>query len=222
MNSTNNKNLLLEKYLEEIIKVNEYINLTRITNFEQGKIIHIEDSLAILDKLNSAPDGLYGDLGSGCGFPGVPLGVCSERQTILVDSVKKKMSAVDKILQQLNIKNISVNGNRIEDLVKEYKNKFAVITARALSSTSAILELASPILQKDGLLICMKANMEQEELDASKIAADICGMKLIDDSQYTIGNGDIKRRSLTYKKVRDPKIKLPRKIGMAQKKPLGY
>lgn len=118
---------LIEKYLEEVLSMNEKINLTRITEPDEARLLHIEDSLAVLDELNAAPDGLYGDLGSGGGFPGVPLGIMSGRQTVLVDSVKKKMTVVGEMLNAIGLSGqISTCNKRIEELACEKPNTFAV------------------------------------------------------------------------------------------------
>ena len=85
---------LMQRYLDSILEANKVTNLTRITDGEQARLLHIEDSLVGLPEVNEAPTGLYGDLGSGGGFPGVPLALATGRKTLLVDSVKKKMAIV--------------------------------------------------------------------------------------------------------------------------------
>ncbi len=123
---------LVDRYLLRILEVNQTINLTRITDIKSARMLHIEDSLSVLDEMNVSPAGLYGDLGSGGGFPGVPLGIYSERKTMLIDSVKKKMSAVQGIINELALDDeISTYAGRIEELSQEYRGKFSVLTARA-------------------------------------------------------------------------------------------
>ena len=85
---------LIDLYLEKILEANEKTDLTRISSLDEARKLHIEDSLAGLEELNKAPEGLYGDLGSGGGFPGVPLALESGRKTVLVDSVQKKKAIV--------------------------------------------------------------------------------------------------------------------------------
>ena len=135
----------LDRYLELILEANKGINLTRIDSLEQARILHIEDSLSALTELSAAPEGLYGDLGSGGGFPGIPLAIASGRQTVLVDSVQKKMRALESVIAELGLSDqVSTYAGRIEDLSIERKAEFSVLTARALSRLDSLLELASP------------------------------------------------------------------------------
>ena len=86
------KQNVLQRHLELVLKANETTNLTRISSAEQGTLLHIEDSLCGLPEIEDAPEGLYGDLGTGAGFPGIPIAVATGRKTVLVDSRKKKMA----------------------------------------------------------------------------------------------------------------------------------
>ena len=208
-------------YLEKILKVNETINLTRIDSWEQALVLHVEDSLVGLDELNDAPDGLYGDLGSGGGFPGVPLGIYSGRKTILVDSVKKKMKAVEDVLDELELAcQIETYDGRIEDLAKERPASFSVLTARALSQLGSLLELASPLLCKGGRLICYKARLEDSEVSTALQVCDLVGMRLISRRKVLLSDGETIREIVVFEKHSKPKIKLPRRVGLAQKNPL--
>jgi 16S rRNA (guanine527-N7)-methyltransferase len=218
----NPKYELINKYLENILEINNEINLTRISDIEQGKLLHIEDSVSVLKYFSEAPEGIYGDLGSGGGFPGVPLGILSGRQTILIDSVKKKMQAVESILQKLNIENISTDGNRIEDIAKTQPNSFSVLTARALSSLPSIMELASPLLVKDGIFISLKANISEEEMEAALKNQKLFGLKLIHDDSFNLSDRVTHRRVLVFKKHKNPSVKLPRRVGLAQTKPYNF
>lgn len=211
---------LLDKYLRAILEVNQNINLTNIKDYDSARLLHIEDSLTVLPELNESPDGIYGDLGSGGGFPGVPLGIASGRETVLVDSVKKKMAAINKILVDLNLDSkISVCDLRIEELALTSPEHFSVLTARALSNLSSLLELASPLLKKKGRLICLKSHTEEELKDAMQIESET-GMKLISHRKYQLSDKETYRECLVFEKSSKPTVKLPRRIGLAQKKPL--
>lgn len=215
------QNELLEKYLDSILEVNRSINLTRITDKEQAKILHIEDSLVALDEINAAPEGLYGDLGTGGGFPGVPIAIYTGRETVLIDSVKKKVNVLASVLNELELDDrISVYGGRIEDLAKEKKNCFSVLTARALSQLPSLLELASPLLQKHGRLVCYKAKLSDEELEYALSIQELVGMKLISRRAVVLSDEATYREILTFEKSSSPKIKLPRRVGLAQNDPL--
>lgn len=211
---------IIQEYLKGIIEINKTVNLTRITDQKEAELLHIEDSISALPEINEAPEGLYGDLGTGGGFPGVPLGIITGRQTILVDSVKKKLNAIECVLQDLSIQDIVVNASRIEDLANEMPKKFSVLTARALSSLSSLLELACPLLRMNGQLICLKSHVSDEELNSAQSLEKKLGMKLIKQRSFYLSDSETYREILVFEKVAKPKIKLPRRVGMAQKKPL--
>lgn len=212
---------LMQCYLASILEANKVTNLTRITDGEQARLLHIEDSLVGLPEVNEAPDGLYGDVGSGGGFPGVPLALATGRTTLLVDSVKKKMAIVQSALDDLSLsEQISTSSERIEDLPLEYKEKFAVLTARALSKLVSLIELASPLLKKSGRLVCYKAQLSSEELEEALAVQDLVGMKMISQREICLSDGETTRTIVVFEKIGKSRIKLPRRIGLAQKQPL--
>ena len=212
---------LMQRYLASILEANKVTNLTRITDGEQARLLHIEDSLVGLPEVNEAPTGLYGDLGSGGGFPGVPLALATGRKTLLVDSVKKKMAIVQSALDDLSLsEQISTSSERIEDLPLEYKEKFAVLTARALSKLVSLIELASPLLKKGGRLVCYKAQLSSEELEEALAVQDLVGMKMISQREICLSDGETTRTIVVFEKIGKSRIKLPRRIGLAQKQPL--
>ena len=212
---------LMQRYLDSILEANKVTNLTRITDGEQARLLHIEDSLVGLPEVNEAPTGLYGDLGSGGGFPGVPLALSTGRKTLLVDSVKKKMAIVQSALDDLSLsEQISTSSERIEDLPLEYKEKFAVLTARALSKLVSLIELASPLLKKGGRLVCYKAQLSSEELEEALAVQDLVGMKMISQREICLSDGETTRTIVVFEKIGKSRIKLPRRIGLAQKQPL--
>lgn len=211
---------LLERDLNLIIDVNTHINLTRIQSFEDGSVLHLEDSLLGLPYINEAPEGLYGDLGTGGGFPGIPVCITTHRKTLLVDSVQKKVHALEPVIEELGLSSyIDVYGGRIEDLALERKGEFSVLTARALTALGPLLELASPLLCKGGYLVCYKAQPQEDELETAASLCKLLGFTLIHDDNYELSNG-MQRRFFVYEKIAPAQIKLPRRVGMAQRSPL--
>lgn len=213
-------NGLMDEYLKKLLIVNETINLTRVTDLQQAKLLHIEDSLSVLEEMSAAPEGLYGDLGSGGGFPGVILALATGRETILIDSVKKKMDAVSRIIEEMDIENIRTMKERIEDITIQYPNTFSVLTARALSSLPSLMELSSPLLIHNGILIAMKSHVSEDELSQAKTIQKKTGMRLIKSRDFYLSDNETYRSIYVFEKYKKPDIKLPRKIGMAQKHPL--
>ena len=217
----NKKESLINQYVRLVIKANERINLTRIIDKEQSRILHVEDSLSALPELNNAPQGLYADMGSGGGFPGAILAIESGRTTYLIESVKKKAAAVSEIIQRCGLtEQIHVCDKRIEAVACEMRGQFSVVTARALASLPSLVELASPLLCHGGILICYKSqNIEDEKKQAQDMSAQV-GMKEKSTRKSVLSDKVTKREIVTYEKVGEPKISLPRKMGFAQKHPL--
>lgn len=211
---------LIDRYMGKVLEINKVLNLTRIEDSEEARLLHIEDSLSGLNELSCAPDGRYVDLGSGGGFPGVPLAIASGRETLLVDSVKKKMAAVQLIVDELDLSHISTFDGRIEELGAREPGQFAAATARALAKLSVLMELSSPLLKKGGVLICYKAHVADDELDNALKLQSYLGMKLKTDREFFLSDNETYRRILVFEKQKTPGLKLPRKVGLAQKKPL--
>ena len=209
---------LLEKHLKLVIEANKTTNITRISSWEDGMLLHVKDSLLGLDALNACPEGRYADIGTGAGYPGIPLAIETGRDTLLVDSVSKKVRILDTFIDELGLNNVSTYAGRIEDLAKEQRGQFAAVSARALSRLSVLLELASPLLMRGGRLMCFKANVDSDELEHADVVAKQVGMKLVDDQLFELN--EYQRRILSYEKIAESKIKLPRHVGFAQKKPL--
>lgn len=209
---------LLKRHLELVIEANKTTNITRISTWEEGMLLHVEDSLVGLPEVMDAPAGRMADIGSGAGYPGIPLAIESGRQTLLADSVGKKTAILSSMVETLGLENVEVYTGRIEDLAREKPAAFTVVTARALAQLSILMELASPMLQEGGRLVCYKANVSDEELQHALSLQEQFGMKHVSDR--TVMLGDNCRRIICFEKTGRPKIKLPRKVGMAQKRPL--
>jgi 16S rRNA (guanine527-N7)-methyltransferase len=211
---------LITKHLELVIEANKTTNITRISSFEEGMVLHVEDSLSGLLEVNKSPEGLYGDMGSGAGFPGIPLAIETGRPTVLIDSVGKKAVLLQKFADELGLDNVSSYGGRLEELAAERPGQFSVLTARALSKLGSLMELAAPLLKKSGRLICYKSHIEEEELAHAISLEKKLGLKLVSDRDFYLSDGETYRRIVTFEKVKKPTIKLPRHVGYAQKKPL--
>lgn len=209
---------LLQRHLELVIEANKTTNITRISTWDEGMLLHVQDSLIGLTELNEAPNGPYADIGSGAGYPGIPLAIESGRETLLVDSVGKKTAILDQFIRELHLDNVQTYTGRIEDFAIDKPGYFSVVTARALSRLSVLMELSSPLLKKGGRLICYKALVDSEELDHALELQGKLNMKLVSDRTTMLV--DHRRRILCFEKMGKPKIKLPRKMGFAQKRPL--
>ena len=212
---------LIQRHLELVIEANKTTNLTRIDTLERAMLLHVEDSLVGLEELNDSPAGRYGDLGSGAGYPGIPLAIASGRETVLIDFRKKKIDLLNEFIQQLGLDGqVSTYVGRAELLARQQGGSYSVLTARALSKLSVIMELASPLLDMGGVLICYKSHVDEEEFQHAKHVEKLVGMTINSDRTLKLSDNETTRRIITFKKTNKPKTKLPRQEGMAQKKPL--
>ena len=218
MEITKEQNALLEKHLDLVLFKNQQLNLTAIKDKDEAKILHLEDSLAGLEELRSV-DGEFVDMGTGAGFPGIPLSIVSGKKATLVETVGKKADCLKSFISELNLEaQVSVSNKRIEELAVERPNSYGAATARALSSLSSLLELASPLLVINGLLICYKGNNVEEELNAALNITEKLGFEFVSNRKYMLSDST-EHRIVVFKKVKEPVVKLPRKLGFAQKKP---
>lgn len=209
---------LMNKHLDLVLQANKSINLTSITNEAEAYVLHIEDSLAAVPELENV-DGEIVDMGSGGGFPGIPLSIVLNNKFTLVETVGKKADCLKTFISELRMgAKISVSNQRLEELADEKRNYYAGATARALSSLPSLLELASPLLKVGGLLVCYKGANYEEELNNAMAIKDKLGFELESNREYTLED-DIVHRIITFKKINEAAVKLPRKLGFAQKKP---
>ena len=216
-----NESQLIDRYLDIILEENKTTNLTRIDSKEKAQLLHIEDSLVALPETEGAPEGLYGDLGTGGGFPGVPIAIMTGRQAVLVDSVRKKVAIVEKAVEKIGLSGqISTYSGRIEDLAREKPGQFALLTARALSQLPSLLELASPLLKEGGLFVCYKGEASADEERGAAVVSSKVAMKLLSKRSLVLSDGETRREIFLYRKEGKSKVKLPRRVGLAQHKPL--
>lgn len=214
----------IDKILHHTYKVmqkNEYINLTRITDIDDAIEYHIMDSLSAVPFISECLKGEYLDLGTGGGYPGIPLAIATGRKGVLLDATKKKIVAVQEFIDELGIQNqIETVSERAEEYALERPEYFTAVVVRAVAKTPVLLELASPLLCKGGRLIVMKGDPQEDELRDAKRVSSIVGMIQIEESRFTLGPEEKKRTILVYEKIKKPKIRLPRNTGMAQHHPL--
>ena len=208
-------------HLDCVMEANKITNLTRIDDKESALILHVEDSLSALAEIEDSPLGLYGDMGTGAGYPGIPLAIATGRKTMLIDAREKKVKVLNGIIETLHLTDqVSTYAGRVELLARKKPGAFTVLTARALAKLSVLLELASPLLAKKGCLICYKAQISDEELNDAMRVQSIVGMTLKSDRSFVLSDGVTKRRIVVFEKTGKPQIKLPRLEGKAQKDPL--
>ncbi len=221
--ATGEQVLGLLKHLDLVIEKNKVVNLTRITNVEEALVLHILDSLlpltlpGVSERLSKA----YLDMGTGAGFPGIPIGLLSGSQGVLIDSVGKKISAVNEFCDELGLKKVHGEHGRLEELAVTHRGEFGLVFARAVAQANVLVEYAAPFLTKNGMLVLEKANPQMSEINASNKAAKICGMRMLEPVEFELPDELGHRTILLYIKDDSPSIKLPRRTGLAKQSPLG-
>ena len=208
-------------YMNLLIEWNEKINLTAITDPEEIILKHFIDSITILKEL---PDNAsIVDVGTGAGFPGIPLSIVNPSLKItLVDSLNKRLIFLQEVINKLQLTNVDVIHARAEEFGqnKKYREKFDVSTSRAVANLSTLSEYLLPLVKVGGKVVSMKASEAQEEIDEAKNAIQILGGDIEKIDEFNLPQTDIGRTIIIIRKNRQTPNKYPRKAGTPSKEPL--
>lgn len=210
-----------EDYMKLLLEWNEKINLTAITNEDDIILKHFVDSLTILRYIEK--DKSIVDIGTGAGFPGVPVKIAREDINVtLVDSLNKRILFLKDIIEKLNLKKIETLHYRAEEFGqnKKYREGFDIATSRAVANLSILAEYLLPLVKVGGICICMKGSEIKQELENSRRAIQILGGKIDKVEEFVLPESDIKRNLVFIKKIKETPNKYPRKPGMPAKEPL--
>lgn len=208
------------RYLSQVLGLNEQQNLTRIHEPRSAVRLHLLDSLAALPEVDACPPGPLLDIGTGGGFPGVPLALASRRPTVLLDSSQKKIRAVGMALLAARIEGVSAVAARAEEFAGEHPEEFAVVVTRAVSTLPSLVELASPLLALGGHAVFLKGAPDAQEVKSGDAAARKSGLVRTSTRQLELPGASERRTVLVYEKTGPPAVELPRRVGAAQKRPL--
>ena len=208
---------------ENLIK-NEKINLTAITNEKEFWIKHILDSLSCIDSIEFKESYSIVDIGTGAGFPGIPLAILfPEKEFVLVDSLRKRLNVIKEVTDKLEIKNVKILHARAEDIGKNeiYREKFDLCVSRAVASLDVLAEWCMPLVKKGGTFISYKGEKAGEEIKTAKNAIKILGGKVNRIEKPEFMHQDTSEHVLIYiSKVRNTPRRFPRKAGEAKKNPI--
>lgn len=209
------------KYMNLLIEWNEKINLTAITEPKEIIIKHFIDSLTVLKDIKGK--NTLVDVGTGAGFPGIPLKIMDEEIKItLLDSLNKRINFLNEVINQLDLKNIETIHSRVEDAGKnkKYRERFDIATARAVANLATLSEYMLPLVKVGGKSICMKGSEVSEELQNSKKAISILGGEIENIDNFQLPKSDMMRNIVIIKKVKNTPNKYPRKPGTPSKEPI--
>ncbi len=211
------------RYQQELLDWNTRINLTAITDPEEVLLRHFLDSLSLLLVYDRAETCLL-DIGTGAGFPGLPLKIVRPQwQVVLLEATGKKVAFLQHIIEALQLKNVVALHGRAEELAHKagYRASFDVVTARAVASLPTLLEYAAPFCRVGGQIILPKKGDLAEELAQGKLVARQVGAVLKDDVPVKLAGLDDGRRLLVWEQVKKCPAQFPRSGTVMAKKPLG-
>ena len=222
--TTRQQRELLLQHLDLVVEKNKVMNLTRIVDDREAIIRHLVDSLLLVPSIEGAAAGQeisFVDVGTGAGFPGIPLGIVRKWNGTLIDSVGKKVRAVSEFIASLGLEDrLTAESVRAEDLARHQSERFDIVTARAVADLGVLVEYASPLLKAGGALVVSKAQIASDEIARGDKTGKIVGLQRVSRETYELPEDQGHREILTYKKTTKSKVKLPRQTGMAKNKPL--
>ena len=212
------------RFYELLVEWNSFMNLTGITEYEEVVVKHFVDSLAII-KLEdiSKENPQIIDMGTGAGFPGLPIKIAFPNvKMMLADSLNKRVGFLNEVIKQLELKDITAIHGRAETLGKkpEYREQFDYAVSRAVANMSVLAEYCVPFVKVGGKFIPYKSGTIEEELNESKHAIFLLGGKIDKVENFYLPDTDIGRAIIRINKVQPPPKKYPRNDGNPSKEPL--
>ena len=211
----------LYEYMRLIIEWNKKVNLTAITEEKEIILKHFIDSIVISKYINENSNIV--DIGTGAGFPGIPLNIVNNKANyVLLDSLNKRINFLNEVIEKEDLKNIIAIHDRVEEFGrnKKYREKFDIATSRAVAQLNVLLEYMLPLLKVGGICICMKGPNIEEELENAKNALKILGGKIETVEKINLPQSDIVRNIIIIKKEKNTPGKYPRKAGTPSKEPI--
>lgn len=211
----------LYNYMNLLLEWNEKINLTAITDEKEIILKHFIDSFTINKFINSGDIML--DIGTGAGFPGLPIKIIRpEVDVFLMDSLNKRINFLNEVIELLQLKNIEAFHSRAEEMAKnnKFREKFDVVTSRAVAKLNILLEYMLPYTKIDGKCLCMKGPNIEEEIKEAEKALKILGGEIEKIEKIILPDSNIERNIIIIRKKSPTPLKYPRKAGMPTKEPL--
>lgn len=209
-------------YCRLLLETNKVMNLTAIEDEDEVAVKHMIDSLLVYKKDLFAGKKLA-DIGTGAGFPGLPLKIYDPSlEVVLIDSLAKRLTFLQKVIDTLGLKGIECVHARAEEVGQnpKYRESFPLVVARAVAALPVLTEYCLPLVMVGGTFFAMKGAKYQEEVAASSNALQQLGGRLVESREVKLPGLEDKRAIIQIKKVQGTPKKYPRKAGMVNKKPL--
>ncbi len=208
-------------YYEKLIEVNSYMNLTAVTEKEEVYNKHFLDSLTLLKAINLDSSLSLLDVGSGAGFPAIPLAIVKPNLNItIIDALNKRIKFLNDLVENLNISNVKAYHKRAEEYANEAKESFDIVTARAVARLNVLIELCIPFVKVGGYFIAMKASGAKLEIDEALKGIKLLGGELSNTLELALPDGAGMRSIIIIKKVKETPSKYPRSFAKIKEKPL--
>lgn len=211
-----------DSYYQYLLEKNKVMNLTAITEEKDIVLKHFVDSIYILKKTSLTGKTIM-DMGTGAGFPGIPLSIMEpDAQFVLLDSLNKRIRFLEEVCEICKLDHVRAIHSRAEDAARDekYREKFDIVVSRAVANMSTLLEYCSPFARVGGQFISYKSGQVDEELETAETAGQILGMECKEELEFLLPDIDIKRKLIIYEKVRMLSKKYPRQAGKPKKDPL--
>lgn len=218
-----NQKQQFQTYYELLVEWNKVMNLTGITEYEEVNEKHFVDSVSIVKAINIKDVDNLIDVGTGAGFPGIPLKIIFPHLKVtLLDSLNKRIKFLDEVIDKLGLTNVETIHGRAEDYAKQkdYREQFDLCVSRAVANLSTLSEYCLPFVHTGGLFIPYKSGEIEAELNQSKHAVHLLGAEIREVVKFTLPGSDIGRSFVKVKKIKTTPKKYPRKAGLPAKEPL--
>ena len=212
-------------YYNKLIEFNKKVNLTRITNKNEVYLKHFFDSITPLLEFSDLFKGEKSlcDVGAGAGFPSLPIKIlCPDLSITIVDSLGKRLKFLDELVSDLSLDKVTLVHSRAEDAGqnKNLREKFDLVTGRAVARMSVLSEYCLPLAKVDGYLVALKGPKAQDELADAKNAIEVLGGSVKEVKELMLPDTDDERTLIVVKKVKATPKKYPRQAGTPSRKPL--
>lgn len=210
-------------YYEILLEWNSVMNLTTITDFDEVISKHFIDSLSLIKIIDLNQIKKVIDVGTGAGFPGIPLKIVFPHlEILLLDSLNKRINFLNTIVEQLKLENISAVHGRAEEMAmnKIYRESYDLCVSRAVANLSTLSELCLPFVKVKGYFVSYKGDVVREELDQAKHAIFLMGGKIEKREDFVLPGTDFNRSLIKIIKQEPTSKKYPRKAGTPSRSPL--